>query len=134
MNMRPDPVQRIDTAFFWEACERGEFLAQKCETCDVLWHPPRPICPTCHSVEKTTQKLSGKGKLLSWVRQVTPAAFGFPESPIAALFELEEGIRMVSSLEGVAVEDIVIGMDVMVDFAETSGGKAVPIFRAVEEK
>ncbi|MEP6345710.1 MAG: hypothetical protein ABJ082_07795, partial [Parasphingorhabdus sp.] len=61
-----------------------------------------------------------------------PGAFGFPESPIAALFELEEGIRMVSSLEGVAVEDIVIGMDVMVDFAKTSGGKAVPIFRAAE--
>ena len=27
--MRPDPILRIDTAFFWEACERGEFVAQK---------------------------------------------------------------------------------------------------------
>ena len=128
--MRPDPIQRIDTAFFWEACERGELVAQKCEKCDLLWHPPRPICPTCHSTEKAVHKLSGKGKLLSWVRQVRPAAFGFPESPIACLIELEEGIRLVSNLEGVEAEDIKTGMTVEVDFAKTSGDKAVPVFRA----
>jgi len=131
--MRPDPIQRIDTAFFWAACERGELVAQKCEACDVLWHPPRPICPTCHSSEKTIQKLSGKGKLLSWVKQARPGAFGFPESPVAALIELEEGIRLVSNLEGVDVDDIQIGMAVHVDFAKTSGDKAVPIFRKAEK-
>ncbi|QJB68767.1 Zn-ribbon domain-containing OB-fold protein [Parasphingorhabdus halotolerans] len=130
--MRPDPIQRIDTAFFWEACERGELVAQKCSACNVLWHPPRPICPTCHSTEKTVEKLSGKGKLLSWVRQVKPAAFGFPESPVAILVKLDEGIRLVSNLEGSDVDDIRVGMAVRVEFAETSGGKAVPIFRAAE--
>ena len=128
--MRPDPIQRIDTAFFWDACERGELVAQKCEACDLLWHPPRPICPTCHSLEKATQKLSGKGKLLSWVKQARPAAFGFPESPVAILVELEEGIRLVSNLEGVDVDDIKVGMALQVDFAKTSNDKAVPIFRA----
>lgn len=130
--MRPDPIQRIDTAFFWEACERGEFVAQKCPSCDVLWHPPRPMCPHCHSTEKTVETLSGKGKLMSWVKQVTPGAFGFAEPPVAALIELEEGLRLVSNLEGVATEDIKIGMAVTVDFAKTSGGKAVPIFRPTE--
>ena len=127
--MRPDPVQRIDTAFFWEACERGELVAQKCESCNKLWHPPRPMCPTCHSIEKNVQKLSGKGKLISWVNQARPAAFGFPESPIAALIELEEGIRIVSNIEGLASEDVTFGMAVEVDFAATASGKAVPIFR-----
>lgn len=128
--MRPDPIQRIDSAFFWEACERGELVAQKCEKCDVLWHPPRPMCPTCHTTDKATQKLSGRGKLLSWVRQVRPASFGFPESPVACLVELEEGIRLVSNLEGVETDDIKIGMALEVDFAKTSGDKSVPIFRA----
>ena len=128
--MRPDPIQRMDTAFFWDACERGELVAQKCEACDLLWHPPRPICPTCHSMEKAMQKLSGKGRLLSWVKQARPAAFGFPESPVAILVELEEGIRLVSNLEGVEVDDIKVGMALQVDFAKTSGNKAVPIFRA----
>ena len=131
--MRPDPIQRIDTAFFWEACERGQLVAQKCPTCDVLWHPPRPICPTCHSTEKTIEKLSGKGKLLSWVRQVKPGAFGFPVSPVSSLVELDEGVRLVSNLEGTEVNDIRVGMAVKVEFAETTGGKAVPVFRAAEK-
>ena len=127
--MRPDPIQRIDTAFFWDACERGEFVAQKCEPCNKLWHPPRPMCPDCHSVEKAQQKLSGKAKLLTWARQVRPGSFGFPESPIVILVELEEGLRMLSNLEGMNADDIEIGMDLMVDFAKTSGGKSVPVFR-----
>ena len=131
--MRPDPIQRIDSAFFWEACERGELVVQKCEKCDVLWHPPRPMCPTCHSTDKTTQKLSGRGKLLSWVRQARPASFGFPKSPVACLVELEEGIRLVSNLEGAGTDDITIGMALEVDFAKTSGDKSVPIFRAAGE-
>jgi len=127
--MRPDPVQRIDTTFFWDACERGEFVAQKCEPCNKLWHPPRPICPECHSLEKTTEKLSGKATVLSWVRQVRPGSFGFKESPIVILVELEEGLRMVSNLVG--DEPPEIGEAVEVDFEKTSGGKAVPVFKKV---
>jgi uncharacterized OB-fold protein len=125
--MRPDPILRIDTAFFWDGCERGEFLAQKCAACHKLWHPPRPICPDCHSLEKSTQKLSGKGTVLSWVRQVRPASFGFKDSPFVILVELEEGLRMISNLNEESPP--LIGMAVEVEFAKTSGGKAVPVFK-----
>jgi len=137
--MRPDPILRIDTAFFWEACERGEFVAQKfnCarqgEACDTLWHPPRPMCPKCHSTEKEVQKLSGLGTVVSWCVAVRPQAFGFEESPIAALIELDEGLRFVSNVEGVAEEDMQPGIRVQVAFADTSGGKKVPIFKPVSE-
>lgn len=130
---RPDPIQRIDTAFFWEACERGELVAQKCPSCEVLWHPPRPMCPTCHTTDKEVQKLSGKGTVMSWVRQERPAAFFFPESPIAVLVELEEGIRLVSNVVGVEAEDMTFGLKVQVDFEKTQGGKSVPVFRPAED-
>ena len=126
--MRPDPVQRIDTAFFWSACEAGELRVQKCEPCNKLWHPPRPMCPECHSVEKTTQKLSGRGKILSWVRQVRPASFGFEDSPYVILVELAEGLRLVSNFVGDGKPEF--GMAVSVDFAQKSGKKAVPVFKA----
>jgi len=129
---RPDPVQRIDTAFFWEACERGELVAQKCPSCTKLWHPPRPMCPDCHTTEKEIAKLSGKGKVLNWVKQVHPPAFFFSESPIAALVELEEGIRLVTNVVGVSSEDMRNGMKVSVGFEKTQGGKAVPVFHPVE--
>ena len=127
--MRPDPIQRIDSSFFWEACERGELVVQKCEPCNKLWHPPRAICPQCHSIDKTEQKLSGQGTVLSWARQVRPASFGFKESPWIILVELDEGVRFVSNLEGETAPEF--GMRVSVEFAETSGGKAVPVFRAL---
>lgn len=128
--MRPDPIQRIDTFFFWEACERGQFVAQRCEPCDKLWHPPRPMCPDCHSLEKSLTELSGTGKVLSWVRQVRPASFGFKESPIVILVELEEGLRFISNLVGDTPPDI--GDIVQVEFEETVGGKAVPVFKKVD--
>lgn len=128
--MRPDPIQRIDTAFFWKGCENGEFLVQKCEPCNALWHPPRPMCPTCHSLEKTYVPLSGKGTVLSWARQVRPASYFFEESPFVILVELEEGIRMLSNLESDTPPEF--GMTVEVDFAKTTGGKAVPVFKPSE--
>ncbi len=126
--MRPDPIPRIDSNFFWEACRRGELVIQKCEPCDKLWHPPRALCPICHSSEKVEAKMSGKGKVLSWCRQVRPPSFGFPESPWVILVELDEGVRLLSNLEGESEPQF--GMRVTVDFAPTSGGKAVPVFRA----
>ncbi len=127
--MRPDPIMKFDSAFFWEAAERNELLAQKCNHCEILLHPPRPMCPHCHSTEKTYQKLSGRGSVLSFAQQETPVAFGFKDTPIAALIELDEGIKLVSSLEGIELDDVMPGLRVEVDFAKTQGGKKVPIFR-----
>ncbi len=121
---------RIDSQFFWDACERGELVVQFCEPCEKLWHPPRAICPNCHSAEKTETKLSGEGTVLSWARQVRPASFMFKESPWIILVELDEGVRMVSNLESETAPEF--GMRVSVDFAKTSGGKAVPVFKAAE--
>ena len=59
--MRPDPILRIDTAFFWEACERGEFVAQKfnCaregEACDTLWHRPTRCAPNAIPLKKKSK-------------------------------------------------------------------------------
>ncbi len=131
--MRPDPIVRIDSAFFWDACDREELMVQKCPNCEILWHPPRPMCPKCHTTEKDYEKLSGKGKILSWGQQVTPPAYGFEESPIAVLVELDEGVRIVSTLEGIALDDITPEMPVTVEFADTSGGRKIHVFRPVQE-
>ncbi|MDT0575200.1 OB-fold domain-containing protein [Croceicoccus sp. F390] len=133
LGRRPDPVVRIDSAFFWEACERGEFVAQKCCGCDRLWHPPRGMCPVCHSTQKTTAPLSGRGRVMSFAMPVHPPAYGFDEPPIPALIELEEGLRFVGTLVAVEPDDVVIGMPVKVGFAATTGGKAVPVFHPAGE-
>jgi uncharacterized OB-fold protein len=125
---RPDPVFTADAVFFWEGIARGELLGQRCADCKKLTHPPRPMCPACHSVRRETVRLSGRGTVASWVIPRHPAPVGFAEPPIVALIELEEGIRLVSNVIDVAAEEMRGGLAVEVRFAPTRGGKAVPVF------
>lgn len=127
--IRPDPVYTPDAAFFWEGVARGELLGQRCADCARLVHPPRPMCPSCHNLRRETVRLSGRGKVYSWVIPRHPAPVGFAESPIVALIELEEGIRLVSNVIEVSPEKVRAGMAVEVCFAPTRGGRAVPLFR-----
>jgi uncharacterized OB-fold protein len=126
---RPDPVYTADAAFFWEAADRGELACERCTDCARLRHPPRPMCPWCHSTARETVGLSGRGRVLSWIVPRHPAPIGFAESPVVVLVALDEGIRLVSNLEGVDPERITIGLPVEVAFAPTRGAHAVPVFR-----
>ncbi len=129
---RPDPVYTADAAFFWEGADRGELLCERCSGCARLRHPPRPMCPHCHSTERTAVALSGRGQVCSWIIQRHPAPVGFTEPPVVVLVDLEEGIRLVSNLEGVALADLRRGLPVEVAFAPTRGGHSVPVFRPRE--
>jgi uncharacterized OB-fold protein len=126
---RPDPIVSRDAAFYWEGAERGELLGQACAACGELRHPPRPMCPRCHSVERKVVRLSGRGVVYSWVIPRHPAPVGFAESPVVALVELDEGIRVVSNVVGAAPGQVRQGLPVEVAFERTRGGKAVPVFR-----
>ena len=94
----------------------------------MLHHPPRAICPECLSFKREEAELSGRGTVVSWVMPVQPPAFGFDVPPIVALIELEEGIRMVSNVEGADPKTMKVGLPVKVGFAKTRGGHALPVF------
>jgi len=126
---RPDPIVTRDTDFYWEGALRGELLGQACAACGKLRHPPRPMCPHCHSVLRKVVRLSGRGEVYSWIVPRHPAPVGFAESPVVALVELEEGIRIVSNVVGAAPGQVRQGLPVEVSFEPTRSGKAVPVFR-----
>jgi uncharacterized OB-fold protein len=87
------------------------------------------MCPRCHSVQREQVRLSGRGEVYSWIIPRHPPAVGFAQAPIVALIQLEEGIRLVSNVVGVADGQVAIGMEVEVLFEPTVGGYAVPVFR-----
>ncbi len=126
---RPDPVYTPDAAFFWEGAARSELLGQRCADCGRFAHPPRPMCPACHSVRREIVRLSGRGTVYSWIIPRHPPPIGFAQSPVVALIELEEGIRLVSNVVDAAPESVRNGLAVEVCFAPTRGGHAVPVFR-----
>ncbi len=126
---RPRPLPTRNSAFFWEGVARHELLGQACRACGRFRHPPRPMCPSCHSLEWDARPLSGRGRLHAWIRPVHPPLPMFDEPPICVLVDLDEGIRLFSNLVGCEPSQIETGMPLEVGFEPTEGGGTVPVFR-----
>jgi uncharacterized OB-fold protein len=126
---RPVPIVTDDSAVFWDAAAAGQLVAQRCGQCGVLRHPPRPMCPHCHSLDVDVVPLSGRGTLYSYAVLHHPQNPAFDYPVLAALVDLEEGVRILSNLVDVAPDDIRIGMRVEARFEPTVGDRAVPVFR-----
>jgi uncharacterized OB-fold protein len=127
--IRLAPIVTLDAKFFWDAADREEFLGQKCDACGKFRFPPRPMCPHCHSVKREEVTLSGYGTVHAWCIPRHPPPFGFREPPVVAVVELEEGIRFVSNVVGVKLEDMKQDMPVEVTFEATMNNHKVPVFK-----
>lgn len=126
---KPGPVVTDDNAVFWDAAAAGRLVAQGCRACGRLRHPPRPMCPDCHSLEVEVTDLSGRGSLHSFAILHHPQHPAFDYPVLVALVDLDEGVRIVSNLVGVDPADIEIGMPVQVEFEARGTDHAVPVFR-----
>lgn len=129
----PQPAMNQDTAFFWEGLQAGKLLIQRCKGCGALRHPPGPACTECHSLEWDTVQSAGRGKLFSFVVMHQPkhAAFDYP-LPIG-LVALDEGVRIVAPLTGVANDALRTGMRVEVVIEPVQGQHRLPLFRPLAE-
>lgn len=126
---RPRPQANQDTAFFWEGARRGRLLVQGCASCGRLRHPPRPMCPSCRSLEWEAVPASGRGEVYSFVVHHHPPVPGFETPYVVALVQLEEGVRLVSNLVEVRPGDVRVGMPVEATFVAVDEELTLPMFR-----
>jgi uncharacterized OB-fold protein len=126
---RPAPTVTEDNAFFWEAARDGRLVAQRCGSCARFRHPPRPVCPFCHSLAIEVVDLRGTGEVYSYSLLHYPQNPRFEYPIVAVLITLDEGIRMVSNLIDVDPGDVRIGLPVEVAFAPADEDLVVPVFR-----
>jgi hypothetical protein len=87
------------------------------------------MCPHCQSLDHRGVELSGHGTVYSYSLLHHPRNPLFEYPVIAALVDLDEGIRVVSNLVDVDPGAVRIGMPVEVGFAATADGMKVPVFR-----
>lgn len=128
---RPAPILTEDNAGYWAAAREGRFALQRCGGCGRYQHPPRPMCPGCHSTELEFVDVTGTGMVYSYSVLHHPQHPAFSYPVIAVLVELDEGARVVSNLVGVAPDEVRIGMAVRVTFVPTADHGALPVFEAV---
>ncbi len=133
MSARLTPSMTADTRFFWDGVKEHKLLIQRCGNCATLRHPPRPMCPSCHSLDWDAVEASGRGTVYSFVMPRHPQFPFFDDDYIVALIELDEGTRLVSNVVDVAPEDVRIGMAVVVRFDAFDGGVVLPVFTPAEQ-
>ena len=124
---RPNP----DAQPFWDACKRHELLIPQCRDCGAFHFYARTFCHKCWSPNLEWVLASGRGKLYSYVISHHPAPRREEASSIIAVVELEEGIRLMSSLRGVEADPskLSVGMALEVAFEEVDEETTVPTFR-----
>jgi len=125
---RPAPILTEDNKAYWKETVQGRFGVQRCTQCGRLQHPPRPMCPVCHSLEHWIVELAGIGVIHSFSLLHHPRHPAFTYPVIAVLVDLDEGIRVASNLVGTDPAEVRIGMPVQVSFAPARDDTAVPVF------
>ncbi|MFJ6634515.1 Zn-ribbon domain-containing OB-fold protein [Streptomyces sp. NPDC091376] len=132
------PVIDEDGAPFWEYAAQGQLRIQACGSCGELRFPPRPCCPHCRSFDSEWRRMSGRGRIWSYVRPHPPLLPAYAEqAPYnAVVVELADAphIRLVgnvvaapdAALNSVDPARLRIGAAVRVAFTEQGGGVTVP--------
>jgi uncharacterized protein len=129
---RPAPIVTSDSEQFWDAADERRLVGQRCSSCGRLRHPPRPMCPHCGSLAFEIMDLTGHGTVYSYAVLHHPQHPAFDYPVLAAMVDLDEGVRLVTNLVGVEPEAVRIGMEVQVEFAPAAAEHHVPVFRPVE--
>jgi len=95
---------------YFDALKNGVFRIQRCTVCARHVFYPRVLCNHCGSPELSWVDASGNGTVYSTTVVRRKADAGGDIN--IALIDLEEDVRMMSRVEGMAPEEVRIGMPV----------------------
>lgn len=106
------PLPRIlaNNQPFFDAAKKHELRLPKCKACGHISYPPEMFCPKCLSNDLYWPKLSGKGKVWSFIfmHQTYFPAFGDEIPYNIAFVQLDDApnVWMCTNLTGIKNEDI----------------------------
>lgn len=110
---------------------RGELRFQRCTGCGRWRHPPRHLCAACGADEWEWTKALGTGTLFSWTvthRATHPAFADAVPYPIVVV-ELDERVRIVSGLRGLAPDQLRLGLPLRAEIDRVDDAIGLVYFR-----
>ncbi|MEY9847466.1 putative OB-fold protein [Streptacidiphilus sp. BW17] len=122
---------------YWDAAAAspGQLLLRRCAACGRAHHYPREFCPHCWSEDVRWEPATGRATLYTWsvvhANDLPPFRERVPY--VAAVVELAEGPRMMTTLVDCEPKRLQVGMPLLVAFAAFAAdgqpGPKVPVFR-----
>jgi uncharacterized OB-fold protein len=89
----------------------GIIKGKKCGNCNVFYFPPRSECPECLTQELEWLETKGIGTLLTYTTiHAAPTGFEDMTPYTIGLIDLDEGGRILATIDGIEESDIEIGM------------------------
>ena len=125
------PTPTPDTMPFWAAAKQGRLVIQHCRPCARAYFYPRDNCPRCGGTEVEWRDTAGHGRLLSYVINHRPfPPVDPPEPQVIALVELDEGVRLLTSIVDAPPDPAALPLDAEVEVGfEPRGDWQLPVFR-----
>ena len=113
-------------AHYQAQLNQGRFLIQRCSDCARHVFYPRVICPHCGGAALQWVEAGGAGMVYSTttVRRKAEAGGDYDVS----LIDLDEGVRMMSRVEGISPTEVKIGMRVRARVIDQKGAGLVVFF------
>ncbi len=129
----PRPVPTPTTAPYWDALAHDRVRIQRCGACGAWVHYPRVRCTECLSDELAWHDVPGRGRLVTWTaaRRATAPMFADAVPQWLAIVELDEGVRLSTSLVEPASLPLHAGMVVEPVFDHRAGGVTLLRYRPI---
>src|SRR5205823_12590408 len=115
-SQRPRPEPDNVSRRYFEAAAGGELIVQRCLQCGRYQFYPRRACTACGG-DPEWVPASGRGVLHTYtvIHQNRTPPFAELTPYVVGIVELEEGVRMMSNVIDCELEDVHVGMPLVVD-------------------
>jgi uncharacterized OB-fold protein len=103
---------------YWrEIPQRYRLEANKCETCDTKFFPPRLLCPQCKKRDLVPVKLAERGKIITYtIIRVPPHQFADQAPYVVGVVELDDGVMLTAQIVDCDFEELKVGKRVRIEF------------------
>jgi uncharacterized OB-fold protein len=122
-----DPPEESEA--FFEAAREGRLLIQRCTSCGEHQFYPRKACTHCGEGSVEWMEASGRGTVHTYTVIHRGIAGWLEDGPyVAAVIDLDEGVRMTTNIVDAPPEEVAVGIAVQVTFVD-EGKYVLPRFR-----
>jgi uncharacterized OB-fold protein len=121
----PNPAPAGVQAHHQTELDQGHFLIQHCPGCQMHVYFPRELCPHCGAAPLDWVAPTGHGTVyaVTTVRRKAEAGGDYNVS----LIDLDEGVRLMSRVDGLAPQDVRIGQRVKAR-VQLNDGRGLVVF------